>query len=132
MHLVYRQISIFASGRATLDFRQESWPKILLFAKSRKSAIFEIRRKQFFFFERMLNFYIIFIPLFTDHAILGNGVNAVTVDKIVTDKIETFAADCKEKLIEITTASDTICTPQVYAGLQDSVCHSKDCGFSDG
>ena len=131
MHLVYRQIFIFASGRATLDFRQESWPKILLFAKSRKSAILKLEESSVFF-ERMLNFYIIFIPLFTDHTILGNGVNAVTVDRIVTDKIETFAADCKEKLIEITMASDTICTPQVYAGLQDSVCHSEDCGFSDG
>ena len=50
----------------------------------------------------MLNFYIIFIPLVTDHVILRNGVNAVTVDKIVTDKVETFATDCKEKLLEIT------------------------------
>lgn len=80
----------------------------------------------------MLNFYIIFIPLVTDHVILRNGVNAVTVDKIVTDKVETFATDCKEKLLEITQAQDTQCTPEVFAGLQDSVCHSKSCGFSDG
>ena len=80
----------------------------------------------------MLNFYIIFIPLVTDHVILRNGVNAVTVDKIVTDKVETFATDCKEKLLEITLAHDTQCTPQVFAGLQDSVCHSKSCGFRNG
>ena len=80
----------------------------------------------------MLNFYIIFIPLVTDHATFGNSATAATVNKIVTDKIETFAADCEEKLIELTTARDTICTPEVYAGLQDSVCHSEDCGFSDG
>lgn len=77
----------------------------------------------------MLNFYIIFIPLVTDHVI---GVNAVTVDKIVTDKVETFSTDCKEKLLEITQAHDTQCTPEVFAGLQDSVCHSKSCGFRDG
>ena len=70
----------------------------------------------------MLNFYVIFIPLVTDY-----GVNAIAVDKI-----ETFAVDCKEKLLEITRADDTICTPEVFAGLQDSVCHSKNCGFSDG
>lgn len=80
----------------------------------------------------MLNFYIIFIPLVTDHVTLGNGVNAVTVDKIVTDKVDTFATDCKEKLLEVTQAKDTRCTPQVFAGLQDSVCHSESCGFRDG
>ena len=73
----------------------------------------------------MLGFYFIFIPL------VAHRGDAFTVDKISEkDKIETFAADCKEKLLDITQAVDTVCTAEVFAGLQDSVCHSKSCGFS--